>query len=545
MPEYEDVIRYKVKIDPSDTRREVQQAVNAANAEQKAQGQARSAPTPTPGQTTSQISDASRLSQITQAFFRAQRLVPGHTGGGSIPNLLTSHSGFMSILHGLGLTPQGGATGQVINALRTGAFATRIAGGLGLGIAATAASGVAAGTAAAATGTTAATGAASLAGPIGIAAAALLLAVKKVKESTQIAIAGRNQAIAGAFNANPSQMIKGFYHAAGGMAQLAGPLAGGMMKKFTDGIERATDMLDKLAETGKRYNGQIAASAAELQVHQIQAQMRISNAMAPMLSQWNKLKTQITDFGSKITAIGGKIISAIATPFEKAGTWLLEKLNKALDWILKKLGIDLDAGGKGQLNNFLLGTQRSLNRIHRGAIGGQMRDLFGAGESHRAGRDIRNDIASLRQQEAHALEIMGNPNYSKAQQDAANQAYFIAQKQIEALQQRQKQLAGSQPAAGMPANQSNSPPAPLSQPGPGIQTPQRLPSATTPTGTMGHIDINQHVNLSAEMKLVHERKIHDAICAIRDKLIRGMGEARNESRLALAMANLAGAGGMI
>jgi hypothetical protein len=59
------------------------------------------------------------------------------------------------------------------------------------------------------------------------------------------------------------------------------------------------------------------------------------------------------------------------------------------------------------------------------------------------------------------------------------------------------------------------------------------------------MDIQQSVQFKLDMKLAHEKQVHDAIMQVRDRLLQGMSTARDESRLALAMLNLGGSGGMI
>lgn len=412
------------------------------------------------------------------------------------------------------------------------------------------------------------------AGPVGAAIGGLLLLQHQVRHAAGMVTAGRNQMIGGTLGADASGILKGYGTFSAGAAHL-GPL-GFIADKLNESFQHLIDTADRMSDSFGRYNGQIAAAQAQYRVAQIQANIRMGQAFGPMLEAWNNLKSQIVNVGSSA-------ISALWTGFDKL-TGFSTALNGAAALVNmggKALGLGSimsqnqmsasEMAGRLGLTAGLLGRYNSLVPNIRGAIGGELPNIPGSihsrGLADAGLKSLPGDykrISELRSQISRQEEQI---KFTKSQfpSDDTRRALVTEQTKLKDLQNQlasaQKQLEQHKESVkhrarniGVPAIPHFRPPLPPpsthGSPAESNQAESGKPTGPPPQkqqsfAPLRSIDIQQSIQFKMDMKLAHEKSVHDAICQVRDQLLRGLGNARDESRLALSMLNLSGGAGMI
>jgi hypothetical protein len=430
-----------------------------------------------------------------------------------------------------------------------------------------------------------AAGAMGAAGPIGLGIGAGLLLQHQVRQATGMMMAGRNQMVGGVLDANASGIMKGWARMNGGMLHL-GPLAP-IADKLVETFGHLVDVADRLSDSLGHFNGQIAAAEAQYRVAQVQARIRMGQAFGPTLAAWNHLKSEILNVGSSA-------ISVLFAGFDKLTglSHVLDGISVLTNWAGKAMGLGGVMNGQQMSGEEMAARMRlasagaglfnaTLTEPHlRGQVAGELPNIPGrigppglvdkdVRHIPRDYRDIQKAAEDVKKQEQQIRDMQTeldkyrtrNPkdastikqgeaaiDYQKKELQFKQQALDSARKQLDrdktANQYRARNIGVPGPLHHVQRHdEAPDNPHPWRKDTPPPKSPSKpKPQAFAPLRSM---DIQQSVQFKLDMKLAHEKQVHDAIMQVRDRLLQGMSTARDESRLALAMLNLGGSGGMI
>lgn len=352
MAEYEDTIRYRIIVDPAEAQKEAQRAV------EKEEGKKKPGPSPSPAKPeagppvspTQQAANAAAEQEKLKA--RAERM--------KAPSVASKIlSALQTVVPGSNITH---VMAAVMGKLPSAASAASGSAGGVAGAVAGAGGAQAAGAATAAGGTSVAGAIASAASAVGI-GALMAASVKNIVSGFHRTAGGYGQQLSGAATANPSAIIKGMINVPAGQIQtMLGPL-GFVVGGVTDRFTKLIDVADRLANQYARYNVEIASSQMALQQTTVTANIRMANASAGFLSEYNRLKGNVVDIGSKVMAAGERVLSALLTPFLAGGNKILSVADRLLD----RLGLG-GLGGKGDwhsaISNLIRGAGNMPFGIH-------------------------------------------------------------------------------------------------------------------------------------------------------------------------------------
>lgn len=214
-------------------------------------------------------------------------------------------------------------------------------------------------------------------GPVGMAIHAIKMAKDNIDEGFAMQRQGFGQAVSSGVTANATGAMKGGVNfAAGAISTAMGPILGPMVRKLAGVIGGVIDSLDGLTKHFSQYNGRIAAAEGQYEAAQARTNIKMGQAMAPMLENFSKVKIAVLKVAdafapviSFLSKIGGGLLSSLATGLE----WLAKGFEFGIKAI-KVFATDVLFGGEKIREYMTFGIWKARERS---AIEKEVNKAFG------------------------------------------------------------------------------------------------------------------------------------------------------------------------
>lgn len=386
----------------------------------------------------------------------------------------------------------------------------------------------AAGAAGEGAGSSGAAGVGGLAGGLAI-AGIVVEALRLAYQGFSRGASGSAQFLGAGLTGNSSNALKGYVNQTAGPIQAASGILGPLVGKLADKFNELIDSADKLVEGWGQVNATIAVSNAQLKIQELQAQQQSAQQWQGVATAYNRLKGVLLASASDEESRWANLLSGPLEGAINTVTAAFEKLSGIGQWIADHIpGLGkASSTPTNDKSQFLAGYVDANYQVPtfqpasvRSAVGGYLGNVHTDLSSNTLAASIkaRDTYSQFVKQDQRDLN---NPNLSAKDRATINETLARDQKKLSAEEKR----IGAAKTVGTPATGSG---LPISQPS-SLST-----QPTTQPAPVGRVDFNQNVNVTLQSKIASEAAVLEAIMQVRDQMLRDMSDSRDESRLLVA-----------